>query len=71
MENTLDIKKLFLSHFADFENSLNGGKAKPVHELRRSAISKFSELQFPTTRDEEWKYTNISPLLKHDFVSFR
>src|SRR3989339_388584 len=68
MENTLDIKKLFLSHFADFENSLNGGKAKPVHELRRSAISKFSELQFPTTRDEEWKYTNISPLLKHDFV---
>ena len=68
MENTLDIKKLFLSHFVDFENSLNGGKAKPVHGLRKSAISKFSELQFPTTKDEEWKYTNISPLLKHDFV---
>lgn len=68
MENTLDIKKLFLSHFVDFENSLNGGKAKPVHDLRKSAISKFSELQFPTTKDEEWKYTNISPLLKHDFA---
>src|SRR3990170_8284489 len=68
MENILDIKKTYLSHFTDFKNSLNGGKAKPVHELRRSAISKFSELQFPTTRDEEWKYTNISPLLKHDFV---
>jgi len=68
MENTLEIKKLFLSQFIDFENSLNGGKSKPVHDLRKSAISNFSDLQFPTTRDEEWKYTNISPLLKHTFV---
>ncbi len=68
MENTSDIKKHYLSHFADFENSLNGGKTKPVHELRKSAITNFSDLQFPTTKDEEWKYTNISPLFKHDFM---
>ncbi len=68
MEKTLDIKKTFLTQFTDFENSLNGGKSKPVHELRKSAIANFSELQFPTTRDEEWKYTNISPLLKHTFT---
>lgn len=68
MENTLENKKIYLSHFDKFENSLNGGKSKPVHELRKLAITKFSELQFPTTRDEEWKYTNISPLLKHSFV---
>jgi Fe-S cluster assembly protein SufD len=68
MENTLDYKKLYLSYFTDFENNLNGGKAKAVHELRKSAISNFSELQFPTLKDEEWKYTNISPLLKHNFV---
>ncbi len=68
MENTLENKKIYLSHFDKFENSLNGDKSKPVHELRKLAITKFSELQFPTTRDEEWKYTNISPLLKHSFV---
>lgn len=67
MENILDTKKQYLSHFADFENSLNGGKTKSVHDLRKSAISNFSDLQFPTTKDEEWKYTNISPLLKHSF----
>ncbi|NWF90167.1 MAG: Fe-S cluster assembly protein SufD [Ignavibacteriaceae bacterium] len=67
MENTLDIKKIYLSHFADFEHSLNGGKSHPIHQLRKSAISNFSELQFPTTKEEEWKYTNISPLLKHSF----
>ncbi len=68
MEKTLDIKKTYLTQFTDFEKSLNGGKSKPVHELRKSAIANFSELQFPTTRDEEWKYTNISPLLKHTFT---
>lgn len=68
MENTLENKKIFLSHFDEFENSLNGNKSKTVNELRKLAITKFSELQFPTTRDEEWKYTNISPLLKHSFV---
>lgn len=68
MENTLENKKIYLSHFDEFENSLNGNKSKPIHELRKLAIAKFSELQFPTTRDEEWKYTNISPLLKHSFV---
>lgn len=67
MENTLEIKKHYLSHFADFENRLNGGKLKPVHQLRKSAISNFSEIEFPTTKDEEWKYTNISPLLKYTF----
>jgi Fe-S cluster assembly protein SufD len=67
MENTLELKKLYLALFADFENSLNGGKSKPIHELRKTAITDFSDLRFPTTRDEEWKYTNISPLLKHAF----
>ena len=68
MENTLDIKKFFLSHFADFEHSLNGGKSNSIHQLRKAAISNFSNLLFPTVKDEEWKYTNISPLLKHTFV---
>src|SRR3989339_518970 len=67
MEKIAEIKNQYLSHFRDFENSLNGGKSKPVHDLRKSAISNFSDLQFPTTRDEEWKYTNIAPLLKHTF----
>ncbi|MBI2167321.1 MAG: Fe-S cluster assembly protein SufD [Candidatus Omnitrophica bacterium] len=35
--------------------------------LRRTAFSRFTELGFPTPREEEWKYTNVSPLLKHQF----
>lgn len=35
--------------------------------LRRTAFSRFAELGFPTPREEEWKYTNVSPILKNRF----
>jgi Fe-S cluster assembly protein SufD len=58
-----------LSNFDSFQNSLNGESRQPINQLRKDAILKFSELSFPTIKDEEWKYTNISPLLKHYFKS--
>lgn len=35
--------------------------------LREKAGAHFEELDFPTTRHEEWKYTNIAPLLKVNY----
>ena len=67
MENKTDIKQYFINKFDEFEKSLNGEKTSEFHQLRKNAINKFSELNFPTQKDEEWKYTNISPLLKHNF----
>jgi Fe-S cluster assembly protein SufD len=32
--------------------------------LREKASESFESLDFPTTRDEEWKYTNVAPILK-------
>jgi Fe-S cluster assembly protein SufD len=68
MSQILDIKKWYISNFEKFENSLNGESRKPIHQLRKEAISKFSQLNFPTTHDEDWRFTNISPLLKHNFL---
>lgn len=67
MENKTDLKKSFVSQFAEFEKSLNGDKSSQFHKLRKSAIDEFNRLPVPTQKDEEWKYTNISPLLKHNF----
>jgi Fe-S cluster assembly protein SufD len=63
----LDIKNWYLSNFDFFESKLNGRGAIPFHETRRTAISRFSALGFPTPRNEEWKYTNVAPLLRHKF----
>lgn len=60
-------KAWYLSNFDFFESKLNGGTALPFHETRRDAISRFSELGFPTVRNEEWKYTNLAPMLEHKF----
>jgi len=35
--------------------------------LRRAAIARFAELGFPTTRDEEWQYTNVAPVARTAF----
>jgi Fe-S cluster assembly protein SufD len=32
--------------------------------LLENAVERYEKLDFPTTRDEEWKYTNIAPILK-------
>jgi len=36
-------------------------------DRRRQALSNFEALGFPTTRDEDWKYTNVQPIVKHAF----
>src|SRR4030095_2639179 len=34
---------------------------------RKDAIRRFAELGFPTTRLEEWKYTNVAPITRIPF----
>jgi Fe-S cluster assembly protein SufD len=57
----------YQSRFEAFERSLNGDKSTPIHALRRDAISCFGEIGFPTTRQEEWRFTNVSPITKIEF----
>jgi Fe-S cluster assembly protein SufD len=38
-----------------------------LDDLRRSAIDRFLELGFPTTRLEDWKFTNLAPLTGQSF----
>lgn len=36
-------------------------------KLRRDSMDRFAALGFPTTHDEQWKYTNVSPIAKLNF----
>ena len=57
----------FQKNFALFEHSLNGESELPLHQLRRRSLERFSTLGFPTTRDEDWRFTNIAPLAATQF----
>ena len=39
-----------------------------LQHLRDSAFARFAELGFPTTRDEEWRFTNVAPIARANFV---
>lgn len=38
-----------------------------LREKSAVSLALFDQLGFPTTKNEEWKYTNVSPILKKEF----
>src|SRR6266436_102017 len=38
-----------------------------LREIREAASERFAELGFPTTRDEDWRFTNVAPLARISF----
>ena len=57
----------YLSVFQQQQSSLNAVGPSWVESIRKAAIHRFAELGFPTTKNEEWKYTNVSPLARTAF----
>ncbi len=56
----------FRSSFAAIES--RGGASPPwLGRLRSDAFGRFTELGFPTTRQEEWRFTNVAPIAKTHF----
>ncbi len=62
-EHIAQYEASFLIH----EKNLNGEANSWLHDIRKRALAKFSELGFPTTRHEEWKYTNIGAIARAKF----
>ena len=54
-------------YLAQFEQGNAGHGPSWLLPLRRAAISRFGELGFPTRHDEEWRFTNIAPIVELPF----
>ena len=57
----------YLESFEQFEAEFAGGDPPWVQSIRKAGVSHFAELGLPTTQDEEWRFTNIAPILKLPF----
>ena len=64
---TSHLKEKFISAFDIFNSKLNGRATSSINKIRSAAIKRFETLGFPTTKNEEWKYTNINPILNKEF----
>jgi Fe-S cluster assembly protein SufD len=49
------------------ENAVRRDEPAWMSGLRRDAMDRFAALGFPTTHDEDWKYTSVSPIAKVAF----
>jgi Fe-S cluster assembly protein SufD len=64
----MSLKEKLVSSFMAFENTLDVDS--PVHDIRTEAIKTFETEGFPTKKEEDWKYTSLNSILKHDYSVF-
>src|SRR2546426_11984432 len=55
----------YLAKFERFENEAK--QPSWLFPLRKAGIARFAELGFPTTRHEDWRFTNVAPVAKLPF----
>ena len=62
MATAATVRDRYRSAFESLERQ--GALRSPAWLLpvRRAAITRFAEMGFPTTRDEDWRYTSLAPL---------
>ena len=58
------------TYLSTFERLDRGRGNEPawLRATRRAAAAAFGRLGFPTTRDEEWRFTNVSPIADTAFA---
>lgn len=64
----IDLKENLVSRHLVFNDS--NPNSKWIDDIRHEAIEIFDKIGFPNKRNEEWKYTNLAPLLKTDYKLF-
>src|SRR5206468_10462405 len=59
--------EIYFSSFASLEKRRASNDPAWLKELRRSGLDSFVHLGFPTTHDEEWRFTSVAPITKVPF----
>jgi len=54
-------------NFSLLREQVNGSSPAWLDELRRASMGRFESVGFPSSSDEEWRFTNIQPIVKTPF----
>jgi cysteine desulfurase/selenocysteine lyase len=60
-------KNVYATLFSEMADHLPGNDLAWLRSLRATALDRFIDLGFPSTRLEEWKYTNVAPISRLAF----
>src|SRR3954451_21270329 len=54
-------------NFSLLREQVNGASPAWLDELRRASMGRFESVGFPSSTDEEWRFTNVQPIVKTPF----
>src|SRR3990170_1261011 len=63
-----DPRDPYLADFARLEREAYGSEPDWLQAFRRQGLEAFRSRGFPTTKEEAWKYTNVSPIARQRFL---
>ena len=63
----MKLQDKLINSFEKFGQSLSGSETDSLRKMRTNGIEVFKNLGFPTTKDEEWKYTSLNKCIKRDY----
>ncbi|HAJ98674.1 MAG TPA: Fe-S cluster assembly protein SufD [Bacteroidales bacterium] len=65
--NTQRLQVALADYFYANENLLVASAQPALNELRKKAIADFQKSGFPNTRDESWRFTDMTAIMQHDY----
>ena len=66
MTQVADEREIHQTNFSRLEEQ-TGETAPWLDDLRKTAMKRFEAVGFPSTKDEEWRFTNVAPIAKTPF----
>jgi Fe-S cluster assembly protein SufD len=67
MSQAIKEKSVYADAFREFSKGARDGMPSWVAHMREGAFERFEELGFPTTDEEDWKYTNVGTIARRAF----
>jgi len=58
----------YLERFTEFQSRTRVEHLPWLHRLREDAFARFCATGFPTTHDEDWRFTNVAAIARTQFV---
>ncbi len=68
MAVTVSLTDPYLAAFDAFAKTVGETEPAWLRKLRTGAIASFQKAGFPSTKDEDWKHTNVSPITRTPFA---
>ncbi len=63
------VPETYFADFAQLQRDPLVVKAAWLQPVRQEAMERFGEVGFPTTRHEDWRFTNVAPLSRMPFTA--